>query len=176
MKKCSPVGRRVGHTGVSPRGIRGLIMGIDVIQGLHCLSRHHASLSTALRGPSERLLCCHSIRFYIVCMQGIHFITKEYISLDLPVLSFTRSPKNNLLQNGDYSIRVSAQCRLRANGLQGWADAGGGGVRSELVTKAAPVCVPHGAHTGTFGWGYGCQRDTFHATTPGPFQRFVSCL
>lgn len=36
------------------------------------------------------------------------------------------------------------------------------GIRSELVTTGAPVCVPHGAHTGIFDWGCGCQRDTFH--------------
>lgn len=101
-------------------------MEIDGIRGLHCLSRHHASLS----GHSGRLLCCHSIRFYIVCMQGIHFVIRGQISLDLPVLSFTRSPQNNVLQNGDYSIRVSAQCQLRADGLQDWADAGGGDGRS----------------------------------------------
>lgn len=77
-RSCSPVGRLVGHTGTPlPMASGGLIMGTEVTQGLHSLSRRHASLSTALRGHSERLRCCHGIRFCIVCMHGIHFITKE---------------------------------------------------------------------------------------------------
>lgn len=161
MEKLLPRGQaRWSQGNSSPRGIRGLILGTEGTLGSHCLSLRQASLSPALSGHSECLRCCHGIRFCIVCVQGIHFVTEASISLDLPVLPFTLSPQNNSLQNGDCSIHNSAQCQLGVSGLQGscWRDA----VRSESVTGCEPVCVPHGVHRGIFDWGYRCQRDISH--------------